>query len=262
VLITQPQLDAWLLQFFLPFARIAGLLMVAPVFGTSVVPARIRLILALLLCIVLVPLLPTPAPLTPFGAAWWMALLQQLALGIVMGFVLQLVFEGVMMGGEMIAYSMGLSFAQMADPIRGSSSPVVGQFLLTLAMLLFLAMHGHLYVLELLAESFRTLPVGSAGLDAERLQTLALFGSQIFAGGLRIALPMMIALLAVNLAFGVMSRAAPSLNLMAVGFPAALLAGLVLLLFSLETLQSGFGALLADGYALLAALVQAVVQAP
>lgn len=253
--ITQAQLDAWLLQFFLPFARIAGVLMVAPVFGTGVVPARLRLVLALLLCLLLAPLLPAAPALKPFGAAWWLALLNQVALGVTMGFVLQLVFEGVMIGGEMVAYSMGLSFAQMADPLRGQSSLVVGQFLLTLAMLLFLAMHGHLYLLELLADSFRTLPPEAPVFDAERLRALALFGTQLFAGGLRIALPMMVALLAVNLAFGVMSRAAPALNLMAVGFPAALIAGLVLLLFSLDSLQLGFEALLREGYALLTGLL-------
>lgn len=255
--ITQAQLDSWLLQFFLPFARIAGLLMVAPVFGTRGVPIMTRLLLALLICLLVAPLLPAPAPLKPFGAAWFLAVAQQVGIGIAMGFVLQLVFEGVMMGGELVAYSMGLSFAQMADPIRGSNSPVVGQFLLTLAMLLFLAMGGHLIAVQVLADSFRTLPVGTQGLDAERFRALALLGSHIFSGGLRLALPVMVALLAVNLAFGIMSRAAPSLNLMSVGFPAALIAGLLLLHFSLAGLPAAFGALLDTGWSFLAALTGA-----
>lgn len=255
--LTQTQLDSWLLQFFLPFARIGGLLMVAPVFGTRGVPMPTRLLLALLICVLIAPLLPAPAPMKPFGAAWFLAVAQQIGLGIAMGFVLQLVFEGVMMGGELVAYSMGLSFAQMADPIRGSSSPVVGQFLLTIAMLLFLAMGGHLLALQLLADSFRTLPPGPVGLDAERWRDLALLGGQIFSGGLRIALPVMVALLTVNLAFGIMSRAAPALNLMAVGFPAALIAGLLLLHFSLEGLHAGLQALLEMAWAFLTMLIGA-----
>jgi len=253
--LTQTQLDTWLLQYFLPFVRIAALLMVAPIFGARSVPARIRLMLALLVTVIVAPLLPAPQPMALFGAQWWMTIVQQLLLGIAMGLILQIAFEGVMMGGELIAYSMSLSFAQMADPLRGSSSPVISQFLITMAMLLFLSMNGHLLVLELLADSFRTLPLQADALSGERFRTLALFGGQIFSGGLRIALPVMIALLTVNLAFGVMSRAAPSLNLMSVGFPAALLAGLLLLQFSLPGLQSGFEALLKEAWALLAALV-------
>lgn len=253
--ITQTQLDVWLLQYFLPFVRIAALMMVAPVFGARAVPARIRLVLALLLTVIVAPLLPAPQPMALFGALWWMTILQQMAIGVAMGFVLQIAFEGVMMGGELIAYSMSLSFAQMADPLRGSSSPVISQFLMTMAMLLFLSMNGHLLTLELLADSFRTLPLDADALSGERFRTLALFGGQIFSGGLRIALPVMIALLTVNLAFGVMSRAAPSLNLMSVGFPAALLAGLLLLQFSLPGLRVGFEALLRDAWALLDALI-------
>lgn len=255
--ITQAQLDSWLLQFFLPFARIAGLLMVAPVFGTRGVPAMTRLLLALLICLLIAPQLPAPAPMQPFGAAWWLSVLQQVGLGIVMGFVLQLVFETIMMGGELIAFSMGLSFAQMADPIRGSSSPVVGQFLLTLAMLMFLALNGHLIALELLADSFRTMPPGPTGLDAERFRALALLGSQIFSGGLRLALPVMVALLTVNLAFGIMSRAAPSLNLMSVGFPAALIAGLLLVHFSLEGLGPVLQMLLENAWSFIGSLMEA-----
>jgi len=255
--LTQTQLDTWLLQFFLPFARIAGLLMVAPVFGTRGVPQPTRLVLALLICLLIAPLLPAPAPLKPFGAAWSLAVMQQVGLGIAMGFVLLLVFEGVTMGGELIAYSMGLSFAQLADPIRGASSPVVGHFLLTMALLLFLAMDGHLMALQLLADSFRTLPAGPSGLDAERCRDLALLGGQIFSGGLRIALPVMVALLTVNLAFGIMSRAASALNLMAVGFPAALIAGLLLLHFSLDGLAAGLQALLETAWAFLAMLTGA-----
>ncbi|HSV44391.1 MAG TPA: flagellar biosynthetic protein FliR [Ramlibacter sp.] len=255
--LTQTQLDSWLLQFFLPFARIAGMLMVAPVFGTRGVPMPTRLLLALLLCLLVAPLLPAPAPMKPFGAAWMLAVVHQVGLGVVMGFVLMLVFEGVMMGGELVAYSMGLSFAQMADPIRGSSSPIVGQFLLTMALLLFLSMNGHLIALEVLADSFRTLPPGPTGLDAERFKALALLGGQIFSGGLRIALPVMVALLTVNLAFGIMSRAAPSLNLMSVGFPAALIAGLLLLHFSLDGLLAGLQALLNMAWDFLGALTGA-----
>lgn len=254
--LTPGQIDGWLLQFFLPFARITGVFMVAPVFGMRVMPARLRLILALLLTLLVVPQLPAPMALTPFGADWWLALLQQVGLGLVIGFVLQMMMEAVMLGGELVSYSMGLSFAQMADPLRGGSAPLLGQFLQVLALLIFLSMQGHLALIELLAASFHSLPVGVLALDGERFRGLAAFGSEIFAGGLRIALPMMVALLAVNLAFGVMSRAAPSLNLMSVGFPAALIAGLVLLWFTLESLPPVFAGLLRSAFGLLESLVQ------
>lgn len=247
---------AWLDGFLWPFLRIGALLMVAPLFGTGLVPARVRLLLAVAVTIVLVPVLPTPPPATAFTAAWLLTIAQQLAIGVALGFILRLVFEAVVMGGELISLSMGLSFAQMADPLRGAQTTALSQMFLILATLLFLAMNGHLAVIEMVARSFEVAPVGPGGLTGASARQLATFGAWVFLGGVQIALPAMTALLLVNLAFGVMSRAAPSLNALAVGFPVALLFGYMILIAALPTLRSAFEGLLDQAWSASAALLR------
>lgn len=243
---TEAQLLAWLDAFIWPFIRIGAMLMVAPIFGVQLVPARARLLLALAFTAVVLPTLPAPAHAAMLTGPWFLMLFQQLAIGIVLGFVLRLVFEAVVMGGELVSLSMGLSFAQMADPLRGTQTTAISQFFLIIATLLFLALDGHLALLELTARSFTLLPVGAVGLDGADAQAMAAFGGWIFLGGVQIALPALTALLLVNLAFGVMSRSAPTLNALAVGFPVALIFGFAILLFALPTLRGSLEGLLGE----------------
>jgi flagellar biosynthetic protein FliR len=146
---------------------------------------------------------------------------------------------------------VGLSFAFNVDPLRGVSTPVVGQFYTLLVVLTFLALDGHLALLEMLTGGLRTMPVGRTGLGADALWMLVLWTGQVIYGALAVALPGMTAMLVVNLGFGVMSRAAPTFNLFAVGFPVTLAFGLVVLLLSLPSVQSGFLALAGDAFAIL-----------
>lgn len=238
------QLAQWLEAFLWPFLRIGAFWMVLPVFGSGVVPARVRIILALVTTLVVLPAIPAPPPVTLFSGDWWLTLLQQIGLGAAMAFVLQIVFEAVLLGGQLIAMAMGLGFAEMSDPLRGASSPVISQYFSLIATLLFLGIGGHLLAFEWLAVSFRHLPVGPAAVDDATLWTLATWGGHVFLGAVKIALPANMALLLVNLSFGVISRSAPSLNLLAIGFPAALLFGMVMLLFSMPLLAQVFSELL------------------
>lgn len=258
MIVTDVQLLGWLHALLWPLVRIGGVLATAPVLGARVVPARVRVVLALLLTLTLAPVLPplseTTLAVAPFAADWFLEIARQLLIGVAMGFVLLLVFEAVVLGGEMIAYGMGLSFAQLVDPLRGAGTPVVGQILTIAATLLFLSGGGHLRLIEALATSFTTLPVGGAAFDPMLLKTLAVWGGMLFAGGVQLALPVVVALLLVNLAFGVMNRSAPALNAMSVGFPIALIAGMLLLRFSLPTLQSVLSAMLDQAFALIAVL--------
>ncbi|MEQ1439319.1 flagellar biosynthetic protein FliR [Fontimonas sp. SYSU GA230001] len=253
---SEPQLLAWLQQYFWPFVRIAALLSIAPVIGQRIVSPRIRLLLAVMLTLVVAPLLPEPAPLAAFSAAWFHVLLQQLLVGLVAGFVLVLVFEAVAMGAEIIAYGMGLGFAQLADPLRGVSAPALGQILTITATLLFLALGGHLILIEMLVRSFTTLPVGGAGLGVDELMLLLRFAAVVFSGGLQLALPVVISLLAINLAMGVISRSAPALNLFAVGFPVTLVAGLLLVYAGLPAFGESMQDLFEQAWGLLRLLLR------
>src|SRR5204862_6183947 len=145
--------------------------------------------------------------------------------------------------GQLLAKSRGLGFAFNVDPQHGVSTPVVGQLYMLLVMLTFLALNGHLALLQALMEGFRTLPIGVDGLNAAGIWSLVSWGKYLFEGALAVALPGMTALLIVNIGFGVMSRAAPSLNMFAVGFPITLVFGVVIVLLGLPAVQSSFTAL-------------------
>ncbi len=249
ITLTTGQLEGWLAQLFWPFVRIGACLMVAPAFAAIAVPARIRVVLAGSIALLVAPLLPPPA-IAPFSAQGLVVTVQQIVIGAALGFALQIIFDAVSMGGQLLANSMGLSFAFNVDPMHGAETPALGELYGILVLLTFLALDGHLRVVEVLADGFRTLPVGTSGLGAEGLWQLVGWGTQIFGGALAIALPGVTALTIVNLAFGVVSRAAPALNLFAVGFPVALVCGLAIVLASLPMLQTSFVRLIANAFGL------------
>ena len=252
--LTTGQLEAYVAQGFFPFARIGACLMVAPMFGARFVPARSRVVLAAAITALVIPLVPAPA-IAPFSAQGFVVVAQQLLIGVAMGFALQVIFDSLGLAGQLLANSMGLSFAFNVDPLRGNSTAALGQLYIILATLTFLALGGHLALLEVLVNGFTTLPIGTTGLGHEGLWMMVLWGGQLFAGAVMIALPGVTALLIVNLAFGVVSRAAPTLNLFAVGFPISLVIGLLVVLAGIGPLQEGVAQLVAQGLDFLRLLV-------
>jgi flagellar biosynthesis protein FliR len=254
--LTTGQLEAWIAQLFWPFVRIGTCFMVAPAFGAPAVPPRTRLVLAGAVALLIAPMLKAPEDVLPFSAAGFVITAQQVLIGAAIGFALQIVFDAVSLGGQLLANSMGLSFAFNVDPVRGASTPVVGQLYAIMVMLTFFALNGHLMLIEVLVDGFRTMPVGAGGFGSEGLWQITLWGAQIFAGALTVALPGVTALMIVNLAFGVMSRAAPTLNLFAVGFPITLVLGLVVVLIGLPTVQTSFTELMHGAFELIGDLMR------
>src|SRR5580658_101076 len=163
-------------------------------------------------------------------------------------------FDALTLGGQIIANGMGLGFAFNIDPLRGVTTPALGQFYSLLGVLVFLGLDGHIALIDTLITSFRGLPVGPEGLSAASLHSIANWGNELFLGALRVALPGMTALLVINLAFGVTSRAAPSLNLFAVGLPVTLVFGLVVVWLGLPSMQTGWLDLLNSAFGFLRAL--------
>ncbi|MEM6639195.1 MAG: flagellar biosynthetic protein FliR [Pseudomonadota bacterium] len=216
--------------YFWPFVRIGALLMVAPVFSASMVSARVRILIALALTVIVAPLLTLPAEApSPLSVAGALVTFEQIIVGVAMGLAIQVVFDALILAGQATAMSMGLGFAVAIDPQRGVNVPVVSQYFVMLATLVFLSLNGHLLIIETLFKSFDTMPIGSGGPAREGLWDLVSFGSTLFDGAVRIALPAMISLLIVNMSFGVISRAAPTLNLFAVGFPITMTLGFLIM---------------------------------
>ena len=210
--------------------RIGAMLMAMPLIGTRAVPSRVRVVLAGALAVALSPLLPPVPQWTGFDAATVLSIARELAIGVSIGFLLRLVFEAGAMAGELVAQGTGLAFAQMSDPLRGGSSGVIGQWFYLLFGLLFFSTNGHLALISLLMDSYKAVPIGTSLPDIDAfLNAAPTFALQVFRGALGLALPLTVAMLAINLAFGVLARAAPALNPIQLGLPVALLLGLFLL---------------------------------
>ena len=219
-----------------PFVRIGAFLMVMPLIGGSFVPTRVRLLLAVVLTAVIAPVIPTTPSLHVLSAAGLVTVIQEIAIGVAMGFLVQLVFDAIALGGQVIGMSMGLGFAVFLDRARGVNIPVLGQLFLMLGMLVFLTLDGHLALIRLLAASFHSWPVADGGLNSAMLGEILAWTGQMFVYAMKIALPAVTAILVVNLSFGVMSRAAPTLNLFAVGFPVAMLLGFAAIFLNMGVL--------------------------
>ncbi|WP_328988158.1 flagellar biosynthetic protein FliR [Thiorhodovibrio winogradskyi] len=254
--ISADQIMTWALSLIWPFVRISAMLLVAPIFGARGVNTRMRMGMGLLLAMVIAPQLPTPPLIDVISMRGLIVAIQQVLIGIAMGFVLQMVFSALTQAGESMALSMGLGFASVIDPAAGVQVPIVSQFFVIIATLLFLAMNGHLVLLEMLLLSFSSMPIGDGGLTADDLWALLSFGSTMFAGALLIALPAVAGLLMVNLAMGVVARTAPQLNIFAVGFPVMMLAGFVLLSILLPSLFARLGELMTLGFELIQRLIR------
>lgn len=227
--------------------RIGALLLLSPFLGTQAVPRRIRLIFALALSAAVAPLVPAPVIVAGLNAETVLAVARELAIGASLGFLMRLALEATAMAGELIAQGMGLAFAQMIDPMRGTQSGVVTQWLTVVAGLTFFAVDAHLALLSVLFESYSVLPAGATpAAMSHLLDAIPGFAGIIFVAGASLALPVMIAMITVNIAFGVMARTAPSLNPIAIGLPAALLVGFVLLIALVPNLLEPLKALFAQ----------------
>lgn len=224
------QLFAFVASVMWVLLRVGGLMAVAPLYGSRAVPKRIKVLMAGALSVAILPLLPAP-PAGDLDATSLLTAARELALGAMMGFVLKLAFEAGAIAGELISQGTGLSFATLADPLRGQNSPVLGQFFYLAFGLLFFAFDGHLAIVEMLVRSYQTMPIGASLPDAAgALSALQQFFAYVMRAGVLLALPVVAAMLAVNLAFGVLGRAAAALNPIALGLPTALLVGLLLLI--------------------------------
>ena len=221
--------EAMLVRLLYSMLRTGGALIAAPVFGAVGVPVQVRTVLAGAVGVLVIGVHPFAAPADPLSFAGVEVIVQELAVGLTLGFLLQLAFAAPLLAGEYLANSIGLGFASMVDPQGGHASPVVGQFLMILMTLIFLALDGHLVLMEIIVRSYRYLPLGSGWLPMSKLWDVARFGGFVFASGLTIALPVGFALFALNIVVGVVTRAAPQLNIFAVGLPLTLISGFVVL---------------------------------
>jgi flagellar biosynthetic protein FliR len=237
---TETQLLAWLTPVLWPFLRALALFTALPVFSQRAVPMRVKIGLALFIALAAQPSLPA-IPVVPLDSALAiMVLLQQLLVGITLGFAVRVVFAAVEMGGELIGLQMGLNFAGFFDPATASQGTASGKFFGTLVAFLFILSNGHLAIIAALVRSFEVFAVGDEPFAFLRQTQPQRWGAEVFTLGLWIALPLVGMLLFVNLVLGVISRVAPQISVFSVGFPVTLSVGLIGMLLTLPLLEQPF----------------------
>jgi len=217
-----------------PMIRVSAFLLAAPFFSINAVTVRIRVLLAALLTLMVYPLTEWPI-IEPFSAPGLREMLNQVLIGTIMGTLLQIVNGALVVGGQAVSASMGLGMANMVDPNMGNV-PVISQFFLILSTMMFMGLGGHVLVITLLLESFKALPIGEMVSADMLMRVLLQWSSMMFLGALLLAMPIMVCLLFINIGVGVITRAAPALNIFAVGFPAMILAGMLLLATSMTSI--------------------------
>lgn len=245
IVLSEAELQAFIGQYFWPFLRIGALFMAMPIVGARTVTARARLLLALIVTVLASPLLPPVGNIAFLSAEGMAAVTKEVLVGLSLGFVFQVALHIYVLGGQFIAMKMGLGFASMNDPSNGITVTVLSQFYLLLSTLVFLAVNGHLIIFEMIIVSFTTLPV-SSGLNITDFVQIASMGSWMFSAALIIALPVFTALLMINIAFGVMNRSAPQINVFTVGFPITLIFGLFFMWVSLAVFLPHFYQMMDD----------------
>ena len=239
--VTEAQLLAWLNPLLWPFIRTLALFAGMPTFSQRNVPLRLRVGLALFISVASQPSLPE-MPVTPLDSLPALTLLvaQQLLIGLSMGFAVRIVFAALEFAGEIIGLQMGLNFAGFFDPGTGAQGTASARFFGSMVAFLFIAINGHLLLINALIQSFHAFPVGGEPFAFLRVATPQQWGAEIFSIGLWIALPLITMLMFVNLVLGVISRVAQQMNIFAIGFPITVGVGLIGVLLTLPAMQTPF----------------------
>lgn len=247
ITLTSVEMNTWIAALLWPLTRILGMIAASPLFGNSSIPVSGKVILGVMLAMIMAPAIPAMPAADPMSMAGFLILLQELLIGVAMGFAMRIVFAAVEMAGEVASLTMGLGFASFFDPMTKGRSSAVSQFLALIATMAFLSVNGHLVLLEALAESFVTMPVSATPIAAGAPWELARWGGKIFSAGLQISLPIVAALLITNVALGILTRAAPQLNIFGIGFPISLAVGLLLISQTLPYLSGPLQNLFNEG---------------
>lgn len=260
--VTFAQLQGWLVVLLWPFVRITSFFVASPLWGHSSVPNQVKIGLAFLMTLVLVPVLPAMPEVPIMSWASLGLMVEQMLIGIAIGLVMHVVFAVVQAAGEFIGLQMGLAFATFFDPGSGTNTMILSRVFFMITLLMFVALGGHLMVLEALASSFFSLPVGIGAFNPTAFEMLVRYGGTIFVAGMSLALPLVGSLLIINLAMGILNRSAPQLTVFNIGFPTSLTVGLVLLMVLMTDMSRFLQRLFSNGIQFMYSLIDALAPLP
>ena len=237
---TEAQVLEWIAPLLWPFLRVLALFGALPVLAQRGVPMRARIGLAFLVAFCAQASLPAMPVVTLDSAQGLLTVVQQLVIGISLGFAVRIVFSGVELAGEIIGLQMGLNFAGFFNPMTGGEATATSRFFGVIVSWLFMVINGHLLLIAAVVQSFRAFPVSPEPFSFLRTVQPQVWGAEIFALGLWIALPLVAMLLFVNLVLGIISRVAQQMNVFAIGFPITVSVGLGGMLLTLPLMRTPF----------------------
>lgn len=247
----------WLSLYFWPLLRVLALIMSAPILSERSIPKRVKIGLGLMITFIIAPSLPATGVTIFSSAGFWLAM-QQILIGVALGFTMQFAFAAVRTAGEIVGLQMGLSFATFFDPGSRLNMPVLARFLDILAMLLFLTFNGHLWLISMLVDTFHTLPIGGNPINGNAFMALTRAGGLIFLNGLMLALPLVTLLLTLNIALGLLNRMAPQLSVFVIGFPVTLSIGMLIFMVMMPLIAPFTEHLFGEIFDLLADIVSEI----
>jgi flagellar biosynthetic protein FliR len=248
---SQPELMQWLGQFLWPFLRITGLCLTAPIYGSSMVPPAVKAVLAAAYAAALAMWLPALPPFPGDPASAIYAGLTQIAYGAALGMVMQLVISAVASAGEIAGLAMGLSFAELTFRESPGVTPVIYDIMLWAGLLGFMASGGPIWLFTAIAHSFQH---GIALPGFSSWSALAGMGGTLISSAVCLAMPVLAVSLCVNLTVGLCTVFSPQMNLLTIGFPLLILAGLWVMAGTVPYTGHVIAELMADGTGALASL--------
>lgn len=229
ITLTSGEMNTWIAALLWPLTRILGLITASPLFGNSSFPIAAKVGLGVMLALIMAPVIPAIPAADPMSMAGFLILVQEMLIGLAMGFAMRIVFAAIEMAGEISSLTMGLGFASFFDPLTKGRSSAISQFLALIATMAFLAVNAHLVLLSALAESFVTMPISATPMSIGAPYEVVRWGGHIFHAGLQLSLPIVAALLITQVALGILTRAAPQLNIFGIGFPISLGVGMLVI---------------------------------
>jgi flagellar biosynthetic protein FliR len=256
ITLNSAQLYTWIAAFLWPLTRILGLIAAAPLFGNISVPMQIKVLLGVMLALIVAPTVPALPATDPMSWAGLAIVAQQLIIGLAMGFSVRIIFACIEMAGEVTGMTMGLGFATFFDPQSQGRSSAISQFFSLIMLMIYLATNLHLVLLSALVDSFQTLPVSAAPMGIGAFDLIAEWGGRIFSAGVQLSLPIIAALLITNIALGILTRAAPQLNLFGIGFPITIGVGFLMIAAVLPYLATPIDRLFNEGMGVVRQLSQ------
>ncbi|WP_111976680.1 flagellar biosynthetic protein FliR [Algibacillus agarilyticus] len=230
----------WLADILLPFVRISSLLVVMIGFDAKRIPTQLKVLFAFTVALLIAPVIPSQPYTDMLSVQGFILVVQQILWGVAIGFVSQIFLNTFIVAGQVVATQTGLGFASLVDPVNGINVAAVGQFYLILATLIFWAVDGHLTMIKMVAFSFEAFPIGSGWVDVSNYWKIIEWGKWLFLATITMTITPVTAMLIVSFTFGVMTRAAPQLNIFSIGFPITQISGLIVIWLSMSAFMLHF----------------------